>query len=376
MKTEQPRIAFFSLNAYKVFAPDSQAAIGGSEVQMVLLARQLSAKGYPISFLVGNFGQPSHERLEGMKILRTIKLTKNFRTYASAPWLLWWRLYQSGAEVVISSPAGPEVGLIALYCRLFGKHYIFRTASHVDCTYEKIHDLGLVAGFFYALGLKLVHTIVVQSEESKAALWKYHRRKSVVIHNLIEQPTFQVIPTTREYVLWVGSARTVKQPELFLELALQAPSIKFAMILSRVGDVPLWEAIREKAQKLPNMHFIGEVSLADVQTYMKKARLLVGTSSYEGWPNVYMQAAACGVPIVSLVVNPDDFLTRYGVGLACHNSFDELVTRVTELQQGGDVYNRMVQAGPSYIARVHATDTILALWDDLCQARVDTLPAH
>ena len=369
----RPTVAIFSLNAFKVLQPTSSAAMGGSELQMVLLARHLVAKGYAVHFLVGNFGQPAVEAIEGMQVWRTIKLAKRFTTYAKAPFLIWWRLLKSDPDVVISSPAGPEVGLIALYCSLFGKTYIFRTASQVDCTHEKIRDLGLVPGFFYELGLKLAHIIVTQSEDGRIALWHHHRRRATVIHNLIEpfSPTLPASP--KKYVLWVGSARAVKQPHLFLELAAKLPHIQFAMILSQAGELSLWHSIRDKAATLPNIQFIGEVPLAKIRMYLGQAKLLVGTSSYEGWPNVYMQAAAHGVPIVSLVVNPDNFLTVYRVGVACRGSFGELVAAVSRLWPGGDYYNQMVQAGLTYIAHAHAPDTIIKLWERLF---AHTRPVH
>ncbi|MBI3251430.1 MAG: glycosyltransferase family 4 protein [Candidatus Andersenbacteria bacterium] len=366
-------VVIFSLNAYKVLKPASSAAMGGSEVQMVFLARHLLAKGYAIHFLVGNFGQPVVETVEGMGIWRTIKLIKGFKTYVGAPFILWWRLFQSAADVVISSPAGPEVGLIALYCRLFGKTYIFRTASQVDCTYGKIRDLGLIPGFFYKLGLLLAHTIVTQSEEGRAALWRYHRRHALVIHNLFEQVPPRHQGKLKEYVLWVGSARAVKQPHLFLELAAKLPHIKFCMILSQAGDLSLWHSIRDQATALPNIQFIGEVLLADIGAYMGRAKLLVGTSRYEGWPNVYLQAAAYGVPIVSLAVNPDNFLSVYKVGEACRGSFDELAAAVRRLWQGGDNYDQMVHAGPIYIAHAHAGDAIIKSWERLF---AHTRPVH
>ena len=371
--TTKPRITFFSLNAYKVLKPSSSAAIGGSEVQMVLLARHLAAAGYNVHFLVGNFGQSVTETVAGIQVWRTIKLAKRLTTYVGAPFIIWWRLCQSAPDVVISSPAGPEVGLIALYCRLLGKTYIFRTASQVDCTYEKIRALGLVAGFFYKLGLRLAHTIVTQSEEGRAALWRYHCRRGVVIHNLVDSLPAALLSYPRQHVLWVGSARAVKQPHLFLELAGRLPSIPFAMILSQAGDLWLWQAIRNQAATLPNLQFIGEVPPSEVAAYMGRSKLLVGTSRYEGWPNVYMQAAAQGVPIVSLAVNPDTFLTAYDVGVACHGSFDELVDAVRRLWPGGGTYDRMVQAGPIYVAHAHNPDTIIREWERLCGR---TQPGH
>src|SRR2546423_11460950 len=62
-----------------------------------------------------------------------------------------------------------------------------------------------------------------------------------------------------------------------------------------------FEAIRDRAARLPNVEFTGFLPRGEVEAWFNRARLLVLTSVYEGMPNVFLQAWARGVPTVSTV---------------------------------------------------------------------------
>ncbi len=62
-----------------------------------------------------------------------------------------------------------------------------------------------------------------------------------------------------------------------------------------------YESIRDQAAQLPNVEFTGFLPLREVEPWFDRARALVCTSVYEGMPNVFLQAWARGVPVVSSV---------------------------------------------------------------------------
>ena len=41
-----------------------------------------------------------------------------------------------------------------------------------------------------------------------------------------------------------------------------------------------------------------------------KSKILINTSSFEGFPNTFVQAWANGVPVISLKVDPDNIIKK------------------------------------------------------------------
>ena len=70
MKSKKKKICFVNINAYSLFNPDSNAPIGGTEVQLFTLANCLK-KYFDTSFIVGNWGQ---KKMSIMMVLRCIGL--------------------------------------------------------------------------------------------------------------------------------------------------------------------------------------------------------------------------------------------------------------------------------------------------------------
>lgn len=356
-----PRLCFTSFHAYKLFNPASRAQLGGSEAQMYALAQLFAARGYWVSFVVGDFGQPSKEKHDLINVMRSISTTKTIWNYITAPFILWYSWWQSQADVFVASPAGPEIGLLALFCFITGKKMIFRAASYVDTTQDKVKALGIISGTLYQFGLRSAHQIICQTKEAQQTLRSFHKRHCVIIPNIVEKIENSAIQ--RNGVLWIGSAREVKRPQLFLELAKQIPKVKFTMVLSRTGSPTMWKAIERECKHIPNINFVGEVDPQAVFTFLSNAKVLVGTSLYEGFPNVYLQAASSGTPIVSLAVNPDQFLNIYDVGLCAENDMKKFISYVEWLLDNEEEWQKKSQAAKRYIERFHTTKGIVHAWE-------------
>ena len=93
---------------------------------------------------------------------------------------------------------------------------------------------------------------------------------------------------------------------LHAKLAERLPHRRFVMIggSAAVGErlrQGYFEAIRDRADKLPNVEFQGFLPLAEVEKWFDRGRVLVNTSVYEGMPNTFMQAWARGIPTVATV---------------------------------------------------------------------------
>jgi glycosyltransferase involved in cell wall biosynthesis len=97
------------------------------------------------------------------------------------------------------------------------------------------------------------------------------------------------------------------------------------------GDEGLWKTVHARAAGLANVTVHENIPWTEIDEFFEQAGLLVNTSTYEGFPNTFAQAAMHGTPILSWTVDPDGVLTRYRIGICAEGSFDRLVSATEQV---------------------------------------------
>ena len=358
----QIRVSFVCFNAYKLFNPRSSAQIGGTEVQMHTLATRLAEDNrFTVSCIVGNFNQRRVEKFGNITVVSAFKLSKSIWNLLTAPVFLFQALRISRPDVIISSPAGPEVGLLALYCIFFPKTtYIFRTASDVDCNTVKEKTFDPVSAFLYRFGIRHAQGIIVQHERQQSDLQNYYHKKSTILDNGYSMPDAIIPIQEREKrIIWVGSSRAVKRADIFFNLVEQLPSYAFDMVLSKSGDAELYKKYKEQAARYSNLVFHGELPPKQVNSLLASARILIGTSDYEGSPNTYVIAELSGTPVISLNVACD--------GICANGNLDQMKLEIENIMNN-DKYAMKIADQALQAARTrHDLSTVIDQWISVIQ---------
>jgi len=348
------------MQIYALFNNESDAAIGGAEIQLFFLAKYLS-KRYDINVVTGDWGQGDVERYNDINVIRSFCLKRNIWNYMKAPFLLWEALKKSRADIFIASTSGVEIGFIALFCKIKKKKFIFRTGHDMDCDGEFIKN-NFIFGQSYKYGLTNADKVITQSEKNKEQLKDNYNIDAVVIRN-----SWNI--SVREnnenfFILWVARCTSWKNPQIFLELANNNPKVKCVMICPvQKNEIELFNKIKNNASKLSNVEFIDFVSFEEIQKYYDKAKLFVNTSDHEGFPNSFVQACLGSTPIVSYKVNPDNFLVKRNVGYFADGDRAKLF----ELVQDG-LKNEMIWKDKSkncfkYVKKYHDLKKNCRMWD-------------
>ncbi len=184
-----------------------------------------------------------------------------------------------------------------------------------------VSPYGDVGGVCYDI-LRMADAIIAQTEKQQQMLRQRFDRQSTVIANPIDLDDWDSrrntpIPSElsgglERYVLWIGRAESVhKRPQILLDVARLCPEVDFLMILNP-RDRNVEERVRREAPS--NVRIVSQVPFDLMPAVFERAVAFVSTSALEGFPNVFLQAAATGVPIASLEVGRE-FLIASRAGL-------------------------------------------------------------
>ena len=381
------RVCFISPLGYGVYRPESGYSFGGTEVQFYLLSRALAEdQAFQVSVLTTVPGAPGSERDGRLTLIR--RQGKNrvtarppgswrdavgtLRGYWSAFLEMRDQLRTIDADVYVQGGAGVEVGAYALICRLLRRRVVYVVVSSADLSEPR----GLVQGplaWLYPLGLRMAAAIVCQTGEHLAMLRDRYGRRGALIR--AGHPLVQPASQDRTTMLWVGRGHPLKQPEMFLALAERLPQERCALVIMRdEAHDDLLRSVRERAAGLPNVTMHENVPLRDVGRLFEQAKLFVNTSTYEGFPNTFVQAALQGVPILSWSVDPDGVLTRHGIGVCAGGSFDRLVASAQQVCASKDLRGEIGRRAAAYAGEYHDLDRSVAELKALVRALAGPRP--
>lgn len=302
---------------------------GGAERVMVTLANNFARRAYPTQLVIAKPELTYAQELSPEVQLINLNTHRMVRTII--PLARYLRTEHPTALLSTLVEANMTVILARLVARTPTRIVVREASTPSQQLLRNPHWKKRLTGKLLRLAYSQADAIVAISsgvyrdlvEGMRTPQQKVHRIANPVplqtIHQKMQEPVDHpwFTPNQPPVILSVGRLDPAKDYAMLLRafaLALQA--IKARLLI--LGEGPE----REHLQKL-----IAELSLTEfVQMpgfepnpfrYMHRARLYVLSSRYEGFPNVLVQALACGCPVVSTDCEsgPRDILDggRYGI---------------------------------------------------------------
>jgi glycosyltransferase involved in cell wall biosynthesis len=308
--TQRPHICFVAPAAWPVLARDTKIeSVGGAEVQQVLLAREFVNRGFRVSMICGDYGQPDLVAIDSIDVFKYVIGASNVpvvRFFHPRLTNIWRTLRRIDPDIVYQRTAAAATGVAALYSKWRGRRFVYAAACDLDVTRHKLHKLfnrrgGARSRRLFELGLRLADAIVCQHAAQAQECRRSFGRDALVIPSCYATPVTTTSPRNGD-VLWAGTLAEGKRPELFLELARRLPGLRFRIVggpSSEPGGAELFDRIRAVAAGIPNLEFIGFVPYARIDREFDRARVFVNTSDFEGFPNTFLQSWARRIPTVS-----------------------------------------------------------------------------
>lgn len=355
------RICFLSLDAYTTLTGAPEASAGGAEVQQSIIARYLVRRGYQVSFVVWDHGQGEGTAVDGITVY------KAYRVEAGLPYLrffhprwtgIWSALQRAEADIYYQRCAGMETGLLAAFCRRQHRKFVFAAGSETDFDLKQAIIPSWRDRLLYVYGLRRADAIVTQTETQRRLLRQNFGLQARLIPNCwTEEPSAPEKPDKQSFVLWVGTLRYIKRPDLFLDLAESLPEVRFVMVGGPAkGEGTLYEQIVQRAQGIANLTFAGFIPFPEVGQYFDHAALVSNTSPKEGFPNTFLQAWCRGIPVVSFY-DPDGVIRRQQLGFVA-TSPDTMRHGVLALLQDAGLYEQIQQNALRYFNDNHRIERL------------------
>lgn len=163
----------------------------------------------------------------------------------------------------------------------------------------------------------------------------------------------------RLVVLFAGSLRPYKRPELIVRNAARWPEVQF-----RIAGIGEQESnCRRLASDLncQNVSFLGHLSSQELGNEMRNADVFLFPSVIEGHPQVLGQAAACGLPAVAMDVYRPEFVIHERTGFLV-SSDNELAQKLDLLLKNAGLRNAFSVAASEH-ARRFDWDSVTRCWE-------------
>jgi len=349
------KICFVSLGSLPLLTSNENLKyMGGAELMQVLIGNELTKKGYNISFITYNEEGERRKNFKNINLIKTYSSSHHINYFKKAT-CLWEALNKANAYIYIQS--GGVRGLVALYCFIKRRKYIKWIASDKNVLLEGIDNKTTMSTkITLYIDIKFANLIIAQNIFQKQIIEQKYHKKCIIIKNPIpiqNKKNFLQKKNKEKIVLWIGTIRPIKQPEIFLEIALRLPKFNFKMIGGKSESEPeLYDKIQKKVKNIPNLDFVGFVPYNMINTFYEESSIFVNTSKAEGFPNTFLEAFINFLPVISLNVDPDEIICKNNIGLHS-KTFQQIVKDIFSLLNNDNLRNEMSIRARKYVEENH-----------------------
>ena len=371
-----PHICFVAPHAWPVLSGSREITfVGGAEVQQCLIARGLAGRGYAVSMLCLDYGQPEMVEIDG------IRVHSLYRPSAGIPILrflhprlssLWRGMRTVDADIYYQRGSDMHTGIVAAFSHRYRKQSVFASASNADFYPDKPWIRYRRDKWLFEYGLQRVGAIVAQNPMQQQLCRQNYGRDATLIRSC--GPITSAKADPHGDMLWVGTIKPIKSPERLIELARKLPECRFTMIGGPDGSDTesrrYYDSIRSQAALLPNLTFAGFVHPADVEPYFGRARLFINTSDTEGFPNTFLQAWSRGIPTLSIFDTGS--LEDDQPVCATAPSLDGLVELARTLSYDDVLWQAFGERCRQHYLRLHSLPIVLDTYERLFQNLCDS----
>ena len=275
---------------------DSFADADGLNAQMIN-ARDIMCRLDPTRFHASTFclGEPD-ARLVQRTGTRLIKLRQHGQTFRILREFIWGR-----HDILFYVKASPAAKLyLSLRRKWFDNRVVIGTIeSQSDLKNEPTIKPEQIR--MWERTILRSDLLFSNSHSVRASLAREYGLPSEVIPTGVDtkffSPAWDRPANPRLQVLFVGSLRPFKGPQLMLKAAAQFPTAEFVIVGDGMMAAELESQARERG--MTNVKFARVLNRSSLRDHYRHADVFLFPSRWEGSPKVILEAAACGLPVIA-----------------------------------------------------------------------------
>jgi len=351
--------------------------IGGAERQFILFGKGLKREGWLVAFITQKTNNERGHNTLGFKCYHAdFSYLGGSKVRLPMSWyLLWQAMKQANANYYVVKVPGHLLALMSIFCRLRKRRLVFWSQTSFDADPKERVGINRVASMLQDWGLKRTDIVIAQTEEQKKAFKCNYGINAHVVQSICGRLNSAVsskkVKGCKIDILWAGNSLPTKRQEVVFELARLLPHRTFAVAMNQ-SDERRFKWAEKAASKLQNVKFLGTVPQLDMEMWFSRTKVLINTSTREGFPNTFLQAWMNSVPVVSLNVDPDDIIKSNHLGLVVNNEqnravretkFIELARQMIEpierLLNNEKLRIQMGKNAAEYVRKNHVPDVVV-----------------
>ncbi len=337
---------------------------GGGELQIALMAKTLAELGHEVVVvdldIIDEF--TTHDGIRVCPVKSYNKGIKGLRTFTHRLPGLYSTFVDIKADIYYCRIREYRHIIVYMAARKVGAKFILGLASDLDILSiakrwkhfysSNVRDLwGVFNGFtgelVYPYMLRNADGVFVQHIGQKELL-KTKNIDSIVIPNVIDTSSFTAgTDSDKKDFVYVGSLDKRKGFADFYRVVEGTSRQSFKVIGSprdKTGN-----HYYEKLKSFENVRLTGRLSHEETLSQISASRALISTSPMEGFPNVFIEAWACGVPVLSLFVDPGNVIEKEELGVNAHGNINLLIEAIDMF----GVNNGFSERAKDYVKRNH-----------------------
>jgi glycosyltransferase involved in cell wall biosynthesis len=357
--------------AFGALSGGDEGHIGGVERQTSLLAFWLAGRGHEVSVLTWDEGQGDEVMIAGVRVIGMGSRRDGLpglRFFHPRWTRLNAALRRADAELYYQNCAEYVTGQVAAWCRRHRRRFVYSLANSADCDPRLPEMQALRERLFYRYGLRRADGVIAQTEQQRRQLACGFNREAVCLPMPCPGPARAEYSPPRHGVQpfrvgWVARIAPVKRLEVLLDTARELPDIHFEVAGAPNDMQGYARKLLARARAMNNVTLRGQLARREMPAFYRGVSALCCTSSFEGFPNTFLEAWSHGLPVVS-TVDPDDLLSANGMGIAARGPSD-LVPAIRTLAEDAQTWRSMSANARAHYLDHHALDPAMSRFEKL-----------